>query len=237
MSPRVVKDAEVRRAELMNTALGLFAERGYEETSVQDITDAVGIAKGTFYHHFASKDDLLEQVAAAQAAQLLERATAFARETVGEPLREIATLIGMVTQWDLGEQSELSLAYLRVVYRTENLALHTRTLDASAAVLAPLLAEVLAEGNELGVCQVGDPETTAEIVLAMYRGLSDHLAEMLLASEGRPERVHVVVEHLQAIETAIERTLGIAPGALGLYDHDRVEQALCGLFACDGGAP
>ncbi|WP_305088230.1 TetR/AcrR family transcriptional regulator [Rhodococcus erythropolis] len=47
--------AEQTRQALADCALGLFVGRGFAETSVQDITDAAGVSKGTFYNHFTDK--------------------------------------------------------------------------------------------------------------------------------------------------------------------------------------
>ncbi|WP_165984377.1 TetR/AcrR family transcriptional regulator [Streptomyces sp. YIM 98790] len=47
---------------LLAIATRLFAERGYERTSVQEIVDAAGVTKGALYHYFGSKDDLLHEI-------------------------------------------------------------------------------------------------------------------------------------------------------------------------------
>ncbi|QHC21965.1 TetR/AcrR family transcriptional regulator [Streptomyces sp. GS7] len=47
---------------LLATATRLFAEHGYDRTSVQEIVDAAGVTKGALYHYFGSKDDLLHEV-------------------------------------------------------------------------------------------------------------------------------------------------------------------------------
>ncbi|TJZ43508.1 TetR/AcrR family transcriptional regulator [Streptomyces piniterrae] len=47
---------------LLATATRLFAEQGYDRTSVQEIVDAAGVTKGALYHYFGSKDDLLHEV-------------------------------------------------------------------------------------------------------------------------------------------------------------------------------
>jgi AcrR family transcriptional regulator len=62
--PRITKAPEVRREELLAAGFRLFQEVGYESTSVQMITDAVGISKGLFYHYFDSKATLLAAEAA-----------------------------------------------------------------------------------------------------------------------------------------------------------------------------
>lgn len=52
------------RDHIVETADRLFYERGFESTSFADIAGAVGISRGNFYHHFKSKDDILEAVIA-----------------------------------------------------------------------------------------------------------------------------------------------------------------------------
>ncbi|GAA4614650.1 TetR/AcrR family transcriptional regulator [Saccharopolyspora hordei] len=47
---------------LLSVATRLFAEQGYELTSVQQIVDAAGVTKGAMYHYFGSKDDLLYEI-------------------------------------------------------------------------------------------------------------------------------------------------------------------------------
>ena len=56
---RVSKHPAVRRDELMDAALQLCVDIGYEAMSIEQVTQATGVATGTFYYHFASKTDLL----------------------------------------------------------------------------------------------------------------------------------------------------------------------------------
>lgn len=51
-----------RRREVLDTAARLFHERGYQGTSMDEIADAVGLTKGSLYHHFDSKTDILTAI-------------------------------------------------------------------------------------------------------------------------------------------------------------------------------
>ena len=51
---------QVKREEIIQAAKKLIIEKGYRKTSVEDITNEVGIAKGSFYTYFKSKDYLME---------------------------------------------------------------------------------------------------------------------------------------------------------------------------------
>lgn len=56
---RDVKDPEIRRAEIMDAAMLLFMEKGYTNTTTQDIVDKVNISRGLLYYHFKNKEDIL----------------------------------------------------------------------------------------------------------------------------------------------------------------------------------
>jgi len=51
-----------RRAELLAIAADLFAERGFKNTTVRDIADASGILSGSLYHHFDSKESMVDEI-------------------------------------------------------------------------------------------------------------------------------------------------------------------------------
>jgi TetR/AcrR family transcriptional regulator, cholesterol catabolism regulator len=51
-----------RRSELLGIAAGLFAEKGFKNTTVRDIADAAGILSGSLYHHFDSKESMVDEI-------------------------------------------------------------------------------------------------------------------------------------------------------------------------------
>jgi AcrR family transcriptional regulator len=51
-----------RREELLELAASMFAERGLRATTVRDIADAAGILSGSLYHHFSSKEEMVDEV-------------------------------------------------------------------------------------------------------------------------------------------------------------------------------
>jgi AcrR family transcriptional regulator len=70
------------REQLIEVATGLFAERGYEETSIEAVLAAAGVSRGALYHHFAGKDALFEAVLEAVENGITARLTA---EITGAP--------------------------------------------------------------------------------------------------------------------------------------------------------
>lgn len=57
---RITKDPEERRQEILDAAMKLFSEKGYEKTSISDIAQSIGVAQGLCYRYFPSKEALFE---------------------------------------------------------------------------------------------------------------------------------------------------------------------------------
>lgn len=57
---RVSKDPEVRKKEIIHTAIEVFLEKGYEKTAVSDITNRIQVSQGLFYRYFASKEEIFD---------------------------------------------------------------------------------------------------------------------------------------------------------------------------------
>ncbi len=176
---RISKHPDIRREEILAAALELFMSVGYQKTSVQMITERVGVAKGLFYHYFDSKVDLLNQVAMWQADQILASVPE-PSEMEGDALDKLRALIGMFVQWKLEDARELISAYLEVMYRPENAPLRIAVVQESVARIIPVFGEIIAEGVEEGICDVDDPAIAAEMVFNLWTGSADRLAALLL---------------------------------------------------------
>lgn len=81
-----------RRAELLGIAAKLFATRGYRQTTVRDIADAAGILSGSLYHHFGSKEEMLDEILRGFMGQLLARFTEIEKESA-DPREALDRLI------------------------------------------------------------------------------------------------------------------------------------------------
>jgi AcrR family transcriptional regulator len=76
---RRLRRATETRERIFRTALGLFAKRGFLDTTVEDITEAADVGKGTFFNYFPSKEHIFAAMGALQRSKI-ERAVAVARQ-------------------------------------------------------------------------------------------------------------------------------------------------------------
>src|SRR5271155_14427 len=95
------------RDRLYRAALDLFAERGFLETTVEDITESADVGKGTFFNYFPTKEHILAEFGGERMAAV-ERALEKAKSTKGPELEVIGELVGAAVG-----QADKSAALLR----------------------------------------------------------------------------------------------------------------------------
>jgi len=208
---RTVKEREVRQNELLDAAQQLFVERGYGQTSVQAIIDHVGIAKGTFYHHFRSKADLLD----ALVMRLLDQSLALIQPLVEDPgLGAVDKFVGIfqrIGHWK-AEQRELMLDVTRAMSADPELQRHL--VRESQLALEPVLARVIEQGVGEGVFDIRHPAQAARVILRIGQSLSEAVVEVLLRGKPWTEVAAQVEAHIDAHCDAMERVLGAPPGCV-----------------------
>jgi AcrR family transcriptional regulator len=133
------------RERLYTAALQLFAERGYLATTVEDITEAADVGKGTFFNYFSTKEHVLAAYGAERVAAI-ERSAEEARSgqrPVVDILRELAT--------DLAGQSKHSPELLRSIYAAHASCTPVRAeLQKRMTRGRELMAEIYALGQQRG---------------------------------------------------------------------------------------
>jgi AcrR family transcriptional regulator len=222
---RIVKKPDERRSELIACAQKLFYSRGYESTSVRDIVDEVGVAKGTFYYYFDSKTAVLEAVV----DELIAQAQAILQEIVAdETLAAIPKWIQafqVVGNWKIERKDEW-IALLRLLQKDENVLLQYKMWMQATQVLSPELAKIIAQGVEEGVFETESIQDAVEIALAIARGVRDTIYDTLLNPNRYDDPAALAWRKITAVQTAIERVLGAPPGSLPIID----EQSLAAWF-------
>ena len=78
----LTKKAERTKARLMESARRLISEKGFDNISVEDITKDSGVAKGTFYHYFACKEDVVRELSNTATQATIARAIAYEGDVV-----------------------------------------------------------------------------------------------------------------------------------------------------------
>ncbi|WP_163337309.1 TetR/AcrR family transcriptional regulator [Desulfopila sp. IMCC35008] len=167
---RVVKKPEERKSEIIATACDLFLSKGYEKTTMKDVMRHLGIAKGTIYHYFNSKEELLEAVINSVAESEMLRLKMVVENLKGNALERLEQLILNGSNHGADDGHEEILDNL---HKNSNAGMHIRLLAKVVTMQAPLYAEQFQLGCEEGVFQTDHPLECAEFLLSGIQFLTD----------------------------------------------------------------
>ncbi len=189
-----MRKGERRKLELLQIAYSMFLSKGYENTSVDDIIEAAGIAKGTYYYYFESKEQTLEEVI----GMMLDHEEEKAREVIGSDIPVAHKVVGVIASF----RPDTSEAPIKeALHETENIIMHEKIRSKLIARIVPLLTEVAQQGVTEGLFGCDDiPERVKEIVI-----LSN---EMFDGPDYTQTEVKVFID-------TIERILYAQPGSMG----------------------
>jgi TetR/AcrR family transcriptional regulator, cholesterol catabolism regulator len=155
---------EARRAEVIATAAKLFAERGYDSTSMSELTAATGLAAGGLYHYIEGKDDLLIAICDELLEPLLERA----REIVAADAPPVEQLRQLVTAW---VTHVVAHRHHMLVFTQERQAIERqarwRHVRSQRKAFEKILDDVLARGESDGSTTFADRRLSLLALLGM----------------------------------------------------------------------
>jgi AcrR family transcriptional regulator len=224
---RIIKAAAERQAEFLDHAQALFFSRGYEATTVNDIIERAGLSKGAFYHHFASKEALLDALIERITAQVLANAQDILDDPDLDALARLNGLLAETAHWKIERVRELMVLF-EFVLKPENVLLYQRIVSASAQGMTPVLTRIVEEGVREGVFDVPAAGLVAEILLQLAQSRRAVVIDALAAAErGDLEAATGMLEaRISAEEAVIARLLGVPSGALRLVEPGFVRAIL-----------
>lgn len=208
---RITKDPEVRRNELLDVALGLVLEVGYDVMSVEAVTAAAGVAKGTFYHYFASKEDLRFQLLERLGSEL-HHAIASALEASSDTgAARLQVFMDAAAGYKMGHFGQFQL--LIFLYRRENDTLRHRLHEAWASSTRKLLVSIVAAGIADGSFAVTDADATADLLTTLWYEGTDRVWLRALEQPDDAGFADILLRSSSALQQAQTRILGIPDGA------------------------
>lgn len=177
---RISKEHDERRNEILDIAERLFQQKGYQKCTINDILREVGIAKGTFYYYFTSKDEVMEAIVERYTELIRSRALAAVEKEASPEEKILAVFMSMNIMEDV------TPGMFEEIHRPENILLHQKTLCQSILVLTPILASVIEEGNQKNLWHCTYPEAYMRIFLTCALTLTD---DEMFEQEGQQEQI------------------------------------------------
>lgn len=212
---RVIKQPEIRLAELLDCAQRLFFEHGYDNTTVNDIIREAGLSKGAFYHYFASKEALLEALAARLARDSLAELRPMIEDPSLDAIGRINALFSNAGRLNVELAPQMRKTF-SVLFQPENLILFHRIEQSVRELVRPMFTDLLKEGVEEGVLDVPDPEIFADMLLQLRVIFREVMYQaMRKAEQGNvDEAVSMLEQRLELYGVAFERLLKLPDGTI-----------------------
>lgn len=211
-----MKKGDIRKQEILNTAENFFCRKGYEETSIQDILDQLKCSKGSFYHHFISKESLLSEICRKRAEQIY--ASALKEKEGRDDTTECLDILlsGMIPLKE--EKLSFLMMFLSIFRLPEGKSIRNSYCEALSGFFRPGLLEIIEAGKQSGLISCSNPDTLSDICLCLINRLWVTVCEMILSSEekGTETDMTEILGIVGEYRFALEKILAIPFGSLEL---------------------
>ncbi|MBR0575640.1 TetR/AcrR family transcriptional regulator [Proteiniclasticum sp. BAD-10] len=189
---RVTKDPEIRKQEILETALLLFEERGIQKTAMSDIAAKAGVAKGLLYYYYRSKEDLLAEVIEVFSKEMDDRISAILADGALDFYQKLGAVVALFFSAITDHPALMSVTPGNPgVYEF----MKTRLCSIAIHQAKSLLTEAAAQG----ILKIAHPEAMLKVLIY---GIAD------LYGEGTTDPV--------VLTSIIEQALGLEAGKLQL---------------------
>jgi AcrR family transcriptional regulator len=198
---RIVKDAKERRNEILDAADELFGRKGFAATSTNDILEKVGIARGTLYYHFKSKEDIVDALIERYGNRMLATMRDIAAD---KNIPVIERIIRAVMAMNLSGGSSNEI--MEHIHKPENALMHQKIQKVIISGMTPVLVEIIREGVEQGLFHTPFPYECMEMVVVYANTIFDSDVVSMMDVD--------LATRMEAFVFNVERLLGAESGSL-----------------------
>lgn len=193
-----MKKGEKRKKELLKIAYDMFLTQGYENTSVDEIIEKAQIAKGTYYYHFKSKEQMLEEVI----DMMIDTEREMAKQIIATDIPVPQKIVGIIASI---KPTEAEQPIQNALFQPENVLMHHKVRQKLINVLTPLLSEVIKEGVEEGIFECDN--------------IPERIKMLLIISDSTFNEGTFTERDISVFIDMTEKLLGAEKGTMGfIYD-------------------
>ncbi len=164
---RILKEPEIRKNEILDAAEELFTQKGFDGTSTNDILEKAGIARGTLYYHFKSKEDIMDALIERINVRILGAAKEIASDKSIPPFERLLRAVLVLNV------SERNTGVLEHIHKPQNALMHQKIHRAIICGIPPILTEIIRDGIREGLFDTPFPYECMEMVVIYLNTVFD----------------------------------------------------------------
>ncbi|MGN0704165.1 MAG: TetR/AcrR family transcriptional regulator, partial [Lentihominibacter sp.] len=176
--------------------------KGFDNTSTSDILDEIGIARGTLYYHFSSKEAILDGVIARMTSRQMAEAGKIVRNTELPFLERLTRAV-----LALNVESGIGHEVMEQIHRPQNALMHQKIQKKLLAGINPILTELMEEGVRDGICHTEYPAEAVEMIMLYANTAFDDIDMAGLSQEEKEQKISGFIYN-------VERLMGMERGSL-----------------------
>lgn len=215
------ENREDKKDRLLSVCEKLFLEKGYDETSVDDILTASGYSKGGFYHYFKSKDEVLSEIFDRLFKKIVEELSII----VGDEKIPAIEKLKMCLERQMNMKKPVFLPFLKYMINKEKVNYMTfKCFVDSLKVIEPLMVNIIEQGVKEGCFDVKYADETVELLMKTLVGFFDTEMELF-----RRRDRDSFERYLYSLEVIFTHTLGISNERIRLFGEENVDYIFSAL--------
>jgi len=219
---RITKEYHERKNEILDTAQGIFLTKGYKQTSVESIIKKVGVAKGTFYYYFKSKEDLLDKLVNRMTDKIQIEIKKIVKKTDLDAISKLEKAYPVAGNIKLENIHSIKLM-LKILYKKDNLILRYKVYKSNVELVVPEFAKIIEQGVKEKLFNTPYPYEAARLFFELGSILGDAMSKLLLELDEKPENMDKMLKEIEVYEDAMERILGAKKGSINIVNREMLK--------------
>ncbi len=199
---KVIMEHDERINDIINKTEKILAKKGYDNTSIADIIKKVGIAKGTFYHYFNSKNELLDTIVDRILKEIWDQIDVI---VANEESDAIAKVFGFFSVFRSIVQGREKL--FEDIHKEENAHIHLKIEKKMYPAITPKFEKIIRQGIDEGVFDTKYPNEAATVIMVSIAALTptqEHFHKSI--------QREIDMARVKIFFDLMERILGAKPG-------------------------
>jgi len=204
---RDIKEPEVRRAEILMTAMNLFYSKGYLKTTTQDIIEELKISRGLLYYYFKNKEDILFHIVEKYSEPILKQIEQLTYSNQYDAIEKVRKFIEislvLPDSATVTEATNETLSLQEAVNLEENRYMMDRFYHKATKTITIYFTHIIEQGNKEGSFLVDYPRETAAFLMTGFTFVSND-------AKLECENLEQLWNYISSFKIMLERVLGVS---------------------------